>query len=210
MRPIRLQGHTKPLKEVKFNYDGDLLFTGSAENIINVWEAYTGERLGSYTTKTAIKTLDVDDNSEYLICGGLDGKFQIFKVEGGEEIMLVAFSSKLKYLEFALGDENFLTLTESYKVGEANVVEIFDLKRFIDSKDKEVILQGVNVNLTQSQKNLVAPLKRFLALDKSGNKKTLSRISWYINNNGFFATTTDGYIIRYDSEGVPTAEVKAH
>lgn len=98
MRPIRLQGHTKPLKEVKFNYDGDLLFTGSAENTINVWESYTGERLGSYSTKTAIKTLDVDDNSEYLICGGLDGKFQIFKVEGGEEVLMVAFPLKLKYV----------------------------------------------------------------------------------------------------------------
>jgi translation initiation factor 3 subunit I len=37
MRPFRLQGHEKPLKEVKFNYDGDLLFTGAAENTINVW-----------------------------------------------------------------------------------------------------------------------------------------------------------------------------
>lgn len=63
MRPFTLRGHEKPLKEVKFNYDGDLLFTGAAENRINVWESYTGERLGSYTTKTAVKTLDIDDNS---------------------------------------------------------------------------------------------------------------------------------------------------
>ena len=71
-------------------------------------------------------------------------------------------------------------------------------------------MQGVNVKLTETEKKLVTPLKRFLTLDKSGNKKTISRISWYINNNGFFATTTDGYIIRYDKEGTPIAEIKAH
>lgn len=95
-------------------------------------------------------------------------------------------------------------------MGEANVVEIFDLKRFLETKEKEVIMQSVNVKLTEVQKKLVTPNKKFLTLDKQGNKKTISKISWYINNDGFFATTTDGYIIRYDKEGVPIAEIKAH
>lgn len=92
--------------------------------------------MGSYQTKTAVKTLDVDDNSEYLICGGLDGKLQIFRVEGGQELMLIAFPIKVKYLEFALGDESFIALEEKFKVGEANIVEIFDFKRLINSKEK--------------------------------------------------------------------------
>jgi translation initiation factor 3 subunit I len=48
MRPLVLKGHERPVTIVRFNYDGDLFFSGSAENKINLWEAYTGERIGSY------------------------------------------------------------------------------------------------------------------------------------------------------------------
>lgn len=71
-------------------------------------------------------------------------------------------------------------------------------------------MQGVDIKLNEKQKNLVTPIKRFLSLDTQGKKKTLSKISWYINNNGFIATTTDGYLIKYDSEGNPIKEVRAH
>jgi hypothetical protein len=31
---------------MKLNFDGDLLFTGSSDKKINVWDAISGERLG--------------------------------------------------------------------------------------------------------------------------------------------------------------------
>lgn len=77
MRPFALRGHERPINIVKFNYDGDLLFSGSADNKINMWESYTGERIGSFHAKTAVKTIDIDDNSSYLISGGLDGTVQV-------------------------------------------------------------------------------------------------------------------------------------
>lgn len=43
-----LKAHDRPINVIRLNYDGDLMFTGSADNKINVWETYTGERLGSY------------------------------------------------------------------------------------------------------------------------------------------------------------------
>ena len=72
------------------------------------------------------------------------------------------------------------------------------------------MMQGVEVKLTETQKTLVKPIKRFLTLDTQGRKKTLSKISWYINNNGFIATTTDGYLIKYDQDGKAVTEIRAH
>lgn len=63
---------------IKFNYDGDLFFSGSAESKINLWESFTGERIGSYKTRSAVKSLDVDINTEYLVCCGFDGTLEVF------------------------------------------------------------------------------------------------------------------------------------
>ena len=71
-------------------------------------------------------------------------------------------------------------------------------------------MQTQDIKLTDAEKKLVTPLKRFLSLDTKNNKKKLSKISWYINNNGFIATTTDGYLIKYNKDGNPVHEIKAH
>ena len=78
MRPIVLKGHERPVTIVRFNYDGDLFFSGSAETKINLWEAYTGERIGSYDTKASVRSLDADINSEYLVACGNDGSLEVF------------------------------------------------------------------------------------------------------------------------------------
>ena len=62
-------------------------------------------------------------------------------------------------------------------------------------------MQVDDTKLTEAQKKLVIPINRFLTLDKQKNNKVVSKISWYINNDGFFATTVDGYLIRYDKIG---------
>ena len=77
MRPIILKGHERPVTIVRFNYDGDLLFSGSAETKINLWEAYTGERLGSYETKASVRSLDIDINSQHLIACSNDGSLEV-------------------------------------------------------------------------------------------------------------------------------------
>lgn len=59
MKNFDLRGHTRPINIVKFNFDGDLLFSGSNDGLANLWDSYSGERIGSYEASAAIKTLDV-------------------------------------------------------------------------------------------------------------------------------------------------------
>ncbi len=47
-QPILLQGHERAITRVKFNSDGDLLFTCAKDHHPTVWNAYTGERIGTY------------------------------------------------------------------------------------------------------------------------------------------------------------------
>lgn len=56
-----LQGHERSLTQIKFNLEGDLLFSCSKDNIINVWFSHNGERLGTYDGNNGtVWTLDVD------------------------------------------------------------------------------------------------------------------------------------------------------
>ena len=47
-RPLLLKGHTRSITYIRYNREGDLLFTCSKDNIPTVWYANSGERLGTY------------------------------------------------------------------------------------------------------------------------------------------------------------------
>ena len=54
-------GHERSLTQIKFNADGDLLFSCSKDNVINVWFSHNGERLGTYEGHNgSVWTVDVD------------------------------------------------------------------------------------------------------------------------------------------------------
>ena len=46
MRPLLLQGHERALTKIKFNVDGDLLFSAAKDNLPSVWFSHNGERIG--------------------------------------------------------------------------------------------------------------------------------------------------------------------
>jgi translation initiation factor 3 subunit I len=60
-RPILLKGHERSITHIKYNNDGDLLFSSSKHNFPCVWNAQTGERIGTYDGHNgAVWYLDVN------------------------------------------------------------------------------------------------------------------------------------------------------
>ena len=54
-------GHERSLTQIKFNEEGDLLFSCSKDHVINVWFTHNGERLGTYDGHNGtVWTIDVD------------------------------------------------------------------------------------------------------------------------------------------------------
>lgn len=59
-RPLLLKGHTRSITLIKYNRDGDLLFSCSKDSTPCVWMADSGERIGTYEGHTgAVYGLDI-------------------------------------------------------------------------------------------------------------------------------------------------------
>jgi WD40 repeat protein len=67
MQPIYLAGHSRPVRKVLYNYDGDLLFTCSDDGTVCMYKTYDCQRIGIFTVKEAVKSFDVTKDSKYLI-----------------------------------------------------------------------------------------------------------------------------------------------
>uniref|UniRef100_A0A915HJD5 Serine-threonine kinase receptor-associated protein n=1 Tax=Romanomermis culicivorax TaxID=13658 RepID=A0A915HJD5_ROMCU len=87
MRPLTLKGHERSITKVKYNRDGDLLFTAAKDKHPCVWFAENGERLGSYDGHNGvIWCMDVSWDSGRLLTGSGDNMCIMWDVETGQKV----------------------------------------------------------------------------------------------------------------------------
>jgi len=78
MKPVNLQGHSRPIKKVKFNENGQLLYTASSDRTIISWSIPKGEKVKTYTHSAAINTFCI--TNKYLISGDNTGTIYIWDI----------------------------------------------------------------------------------------------------------------------------------
>lgn len=198
MRPVLLRGHEKPITAVKFNFDGDLLFTASGEKKVNVWYSLSGERIGSFEPKAAVRTIDITNDSEILIVGTNVGYLEFFKVNGGECLGYISMLARLKTVQLSYGDKKLLVNAEWYSKDEKAGTSEFLIYNFED------ILSTIKNKKGSGEELTVAPEKVFSFPTK------YCHVAWGLLNETIIAGREDGVIEVFDLNGKVVKSERVH
>lgn len=115
MRPFLMKGHERPLTFLKYNRQGDLLFSCAKDHTPTVWFADNGERLGTYNGhKGAVWCCDVSRDSRRLITGSADRSAKLWDVKSGTLLFTFEFDSPARSVDFAIGDKLAVITTDPF------------------------------------------------------------------------------------------------
>jgi len=126
MRPILLKGHERSITYVNYNYDGDLLFTASKDNVPTVWSATTGERIGTYNGhQGAVWDIDCNKFSTHLLTASADATCKMWNVESGEEVQTFKHRGPVRGVAWGEGSQCFATISDPFMDAVA-MISIYD------------------------------------------------------------------------------------
>ncbi|KAJ8629299.1 hypothetical protein MRB53_022622 [Persea americana] len=115
MRPILMKGHERPLTFLKYNREGDLLFSCAKDHTPNAWFADNGERLGTYKGHNgAVWCCDVSRDSMRLITGSADQSVKLWNVQTGAQLYTFSFASPARSVDFSIGDQLAVITTDPF------------------------------------------------------------------------------------------------
>lgn len=193
MRPILLQGHERSLNQIKFNRDGDLLFSVAKDKIVGVWFAANGERLGTYSGhQGAIWTVDVSPNTVLLATGSADNSVRLWNIKTGECVKVWEFPTAVKRVEFSPDGSRLLAVTEK-RMGFLGTIVVFDVQ-YGDG-------EGNNLDEQTNEPSL-----KITCEDSKATVAGWSYLSKYI-----IAGHEDGSVSQYDAKsGEQLENVQAH
>lgn len=72
-KPLVLHGHERSITQIKYNREGDLIFSCGKDQKPNLWFSVNGERLGTFNGhQGAVWCIDTDWTSTKVITGAGD------------------------------------------------------------------------------------------------------------------------------------------
>lgn len=150
-KQFALNGHSRPVKMVKYNIDGDMFFTCSDDKLIIAWGNESAEKLGTYEGQGACKSLAVSRHTEYVVGGYAVEGVTIFKADTAEEIYSFKPSEsgdKVNYIEFNYGDSELLVLTNT--ADNKSHIQLYDFEKLLNKEKKLIKIFNFNEVITQA------------------------------------------------------------
>ncbi|XP_060198217.1 eukaryotic translation initiation factor 3 subunit I-like [Lycium barbarum] len=144
MRPILMKGHERPLTFLKYNRDGDLLFSCAKDHTPTVWFAHNGERLGTYRGHNgAVWCCDVSRDSSRLITGSADQTAMLWDVQTGTQLYTFGFDSPARSVDFSVGEKLAVITTDPF-MGLTSAIHVKRISRDPSDQigDSVLILKG--------------------------------------------------------------------
>lgn len=188
MHPILLAGHERSLTQIKFNREGDLLFSASKDNLLCAWFWHNGERLGTYEGhQGAIWSVDITADSSLLISGSADNTARLWQVETGKLLHTWDFPTAVKWAVFS-NDGKFALLTLERRMGYPGAIVIVEIKPLGEEQNPEPI----TIMQPKDSKALVGgwgPLDKFIIAGHEDG--TISQWDW---EEGLLLKTVNNHV----------------
>uniref|UniRef100_A0AAQ5YEB1 Serine-threonine kinase receptor-associated protein n=1 Tax=Amphiprion ocellaris TaxID=80972 RepID=A0AAQ5YEB1_AMPOC len=128
MKPILLQGHERSITQIKYNREGDLLFSVAKDTVTNVWYSVNGERLGTYNGHTgAVWCVDCDWDTKNVLTGSADNSCRLWDCETGKQLALLNTNSAVRTCGFDFSG-NIIMFSTDKQMGYQCYLNFFDLR----------------------------------------------------------------------------------
>lgn len=135
-----MKGHERPLTFLKYNRDGDLLFSCAKDHNPTVWFADNGERLGTYRGHNgAVWSCDISWDSSRLITGSADQTVMLWDVKSGQQLYTFKFDSPARSVDFSVGDKLAVITTDPF-MNKTSAIHVKRIAEDIDEQTDESIV----------------------------------------------------------------------
>ena len=165
------------MTQIKYNRDGDLLFSTAKDQQICAWYSHNGERLGTYKGhQGAIWTVDVDPTSTMIASGSADNTIRLWEVRTGNLLKTWDFPTAVKRVEFSDDGRQLLGVTEK-RMGHLGTIVVLDINPDLEAEQSD---------------------ERALTIVCDDSKATVA--GWSYLNKYIIAGHEDGSVSQYDAK----------
>ena len=212
LQPLQLFIHERSITAIKYNKDGDLIFTASKDTKPALWYSHNGELIGTYDcaggaerggSGGAVMDIDPSWDSTYVLTGGADSVARLFDVKTGLFLIKMNDIGPVHAVSWSETNKIYATAAHNMSGREHGQISIYDLP--LSSEFDAINNPEFYDNyLPTTVIKIIDPDAKYV-IDKPYS------LAWGIANKFLLVGTEKGSIYKYDPlNGDLLAKVKVH
>jgi len=140
MKPIMMHGHERSITQIKYNQQGDLLFSSAKDHHPNVWFSLNGERLGTYDGHCgAVWCLDPKWDTTSLVTGAADNSVRLWDIGTGKQTGMIDTKSAVRTCNFSYSGK-LVCYTTDKQMGHPCEINVVDVANFSNDCEPDLKL----------------------------------------------------------------------
>lgn len=122
MDKVSIVSHTRPITQLVYNLEGDLLFSSGKDKRAMVYAAATGKRLGTYDGHSgAINYMTVTSDSTILLTASADYTIRAWRVKTGECLHIFQHDAPVFALALNEGETQLVSVSGPFSTAPAHM-----------------------------------------------------------------------------------------
>ncbi|ODQ79630.1 hypothetical protein BABINDRAFT_162010 [Babjeviella inositovora NRRL Y-12698] len=195
MRPLMLKGHERSLTQVKYNKEGDLIFSVAKDKVASIWYSSNGERVGTLggvgnpdSHIGTIWSIDVDIKTNYAVTGSADFSAKLWRVQGGACLHTWKTNTPVRRVAFSPDNSKLIVVTAE-TMGFKGAISVYPINYTSTDQSDEPLL----------------------TIETREGASVVTVAGWAYNGKYIIAGHNDGTVSKYDAEtGEFLADVRPH
>ena len=107
-----LQGHTRPIKHIKFSPDGKYVFSASADRTVIKWDYTNNKKSFTYNHQASVNSICISYSNNYMFSGDSTGLIYVWDINKNELIKKISFNVFYNIRSLNLSsDETYIIIT---------------------------------------------------------------------------------------------------
>ena len=186
-----LQGHTRPIKHIKFSPDGKYVFSASADRTVVKWDYANNKKSFTYNHQASVNSICISNSNNYMFSGDSTGLIYVWDINSNELKKKIAFEVFYNIRSLNLSsDETYIVITLAERTPKSpSLVGIYLTENIISTNN----LVQTNTNIENSP----APAM-FKKIECSDLNTKFVKSCFANMNKSILISREDGYLEIYN------------
>jgi WD40 repeat protein len=210
-----LQGHSRPIKDIRFSDAGEYIYTGSNDRNVISWNINTGEKVKTYVHSAAVNIIRLTKKYNYMVTGDNTGCVYLWELHNGNLLKKIEQDPTLcvRSIDLSTDDEYIMILYAGRMKGAKSFINVYKLQEIVDylgENDEKVknnksenfrnvsglikpissITMDNSITIPENSKKIV-PFKTFECTTKDSK---YAQAKFAIMNKSLIVSREDGYL----------------
>ena len=140
-----LQGHSRPIKDIKFSKDGKYIYSASSDRSVLKWDSSTNQKLITYPHQASVNVICLSQNNNWMFTGDSTGWIYIWDLISNNLFRKVEFETilNIRSIDISTDDLYLIVSLSSRAKNSKSFVNAYLTKDFLNEEfknDKKVPL----------------------------------------------------------------------